>query len=257
MTRILLTGATGAVGSVIARQLAEFGVDVIRAGRGDSQLHFDLKEQNLDLNLRHFDGLIHCAWDFSCKNSEIFAINGLGSARLLSLANEYKLPILFISTLAAHPNSLSRYGLTKFFLEQLTLEFGGCVARLGAYTSSQGMDLYSRLKTLNQRLLFSILPGNKKHKYYETTNTNLRELLVQYLESDLSITGKYLVATEKPKSLQEILDIKKPTIYLGLAFPYIVLRGLERLTRSGKNSDSLLSLKFQATSNEIASLIRL
>jgi len=257
LTKFLLTGANGTLGGIFYKILLDSGITVIRVGRQPSDVQFDLNDLDPKIDFTEVSALIHCAWDFSCKDSAILTTNGFGSARLFDLARVNQIPILFISTLAAHSEVESRYGLTKYFLEKIVLEYEGCVARIGAFTSLQNGGLYARLQFLTKRMPISLLPGKKSHKYYETTEENLRRLIMVYLESRLLLKGSYFVASESPKALHEILNIKNSYIYLGIRIPFAFLRTLEFLTSRNLKSDNLKSLNRQAADDETRMLKRL
>ena len=253
----MLTGSNGVIGSVIYKILTDYGINVVRVGRESSDVYFDLNDHDPRVEFRSVGALIHCAWDFSCKGSEIFTTNGFGSARLFQLARDNQIPILFISTLAAHSESESRYGSTKYFLERLVLEFGGCVARIGAYTSSHNSGLYSRLSFSAKIMPISLLPGKKTHRYYETTEHDLHNLILAYLQSKFLLRGSYFIASEYPKSLHEILRLETTHIYLGIKAPLVILRILEVLTGLNLKSDNLKSLNRQVSGKEKEALNRL
>lgn len=136
---IALTGATGFIGSVIARHLLEHGWRVrvlVRSGSGQKLL------KNLNLETVHgaledlsslqelvagADAIVHCAGRVrGVSQSEFDSVNVTGVSNLLRAAQSHsKNPhFILISSLAAREPKLSPYALSKHRGEKLLIEQG-------------------------------------------------------------------------------------------------------------------------------------
>lgn len=144
--RILVTGASGFVGSVLAKRLAE-DFDVVTAGRteqGSASEHFywDINEGPLSLS-GNFEGVIHCAGlahQPQADADQYFRVNVEGTRALLRALDTLKEPLpplVHISTVAVYGRSCGLdideertlgatdpYGQSKAEAEKLVREWG-------------------------------------------------------------------------------------------------------------------------------------
>lgn len=136
---IALTGATGFIGSRIARHLASQGVRIRALVRPGSQYRLpkdipvevclgSISEPSaLARLLEGVDAVVHCAGLVrGVTQAEFDAVNVAGTERLVSLARQLAKPprLVLISSLAARQPQLSPYAMSKYRAEQVVAEFG-------------------------------------------------------------------------------------------------------------------------------------
>ncbi|MCX8048138.1 MAG: SDR family NAD(P)-dependent oxidoreductase [Methylohalobius sp.] len=137
--RIALTGATGFIGSRIARHLARQGFRLRVLVRPSSEHRLSVEvpvevcrgaladERALQQLLDQADVLVHCAGLVrGLTQTEFDAVNVAGTQRLVQLAKQKDRPprLVFISSLAAREPQLSPYALSKYRAEQAIVELG-------------------------------------------------------------------------------------------------------------------------------------
>ncbi len=143
---IALTGASGFIGSALARSLNERGLPVRALVRNPACIaHADDLEivegslEDSDSLRRLVDGadvVIHCAGAIKARSSKEFqAINALGTERLAAAVAEARSRprVLLVSSLAAREPSLSPYAASKHAAEDVMARQGSgleyCVVR--------------------------------------------------------------------------------------------------------------------------------
>lgn len=118
--KVFITGATGFLGSVIARQLLSEGIEVcaIRRQHSSMDLVADIQDQvqwfegdvldpdSLEQSMAGVDGVFHCAafLGFEGKNSEaqLMSVNVTGTANVIDAALACSIPrLLHVSSIAA------------------------------------------------------------------------------------------------------------------------------------------------------------
>lgn len=118
MGKILVTGASGLVGSAIASQLKAQGNDVTGLSRKAQNGHLGIKWEQCDLNdelelgeiLSQYDLIYHCGAlvSFTGKNQqEMYRINVEGTANLVNFCLIHQVKLCFISSVAALGRSIT------------------------------------------------------------------------------------------------------------------------------------------------------
>jgi nucleoside-diphosphate-sugar epimerase len=131
---VAVTGATGYVGSVIVRALADHGLTPLRLVRSPSgaDRRYDLSDRPSADLLDGVGALVHCAWDLRLTSREdIWAVNVAGSRRLLGLAAKQGVRTIFVSSMSAYDGTRQLYGSSKLDVERDALRLGHGVVRLG------------------------------------------------------------------------------------------------------------------------------
>lgn len=147
---VAITGATGFIGSHLVAHFAGCGWQVLALSRsvpgttlpGVKYVKYDLRDRVDDRLFSGVDFLVHGAY----IENEIHA-NVEGTKRLLEASRQHGLKRkVFISSVSAHEQALSRYGKHKYLCEQLfdaeadsivrpalVLGHGGLFQRMSAY----------------------------------------------------------------------------------------------------------------------------
>jgi hypothetical protein len=252
MTKIGLTGRSGFVGGIIGGILEEHGhtlVDIYL----DPQRKYCLGDEVAPQDLAEFEFLIHCAHDFRLRGQRIYEINFLGSIPLLLSAHARKVPILFISSLAAHSKTKSWYGFTKLCLENSVRDLGGYSVRLGVLPLNLKGNRFASLAKAAKITQLIFCPGNKKTYFYLTDLECLQKFMIAFLSKSLSADKTYKIAAKNPSTYRELFSSKK-IFYINIRLLQLSLKFLEIVIGRSLNSDSLRSLTNQINSDEFGSL---
>jgi NADH dehydrogenase len=149
---ILITGVSGFLGSSLA---AHWRVE----GHTVSGTSHRLGDPPLSRELARQDVVIHCAYDFSPAAGQR---NREGTLTLFEAAkNAGAGRQIYVSSYSARPDSPSRYGATKYAIEQEILTRGGVIVRPGLVAGPGGM--FARLAGDLQKRSFIplVYPDNK------------------------------------------------------------------------------------------------
>jgi nucleoside-diphosphate-sugar epimerase len=215
---VLLTGATGFVGSFLAEDLVKNGFEVFVTIRKSSDLQWikELPLQLIYLNLQNEEEI----FEFLEKNQIKYVIHNAGLTRhpselelnhvnaeilnnFINAINKLSFSIskfIFISSLAAYgsadsqkggivdrnsiPRPLTAYGRSKLLAESYlkNQQFNYIIFRPTAVYGPREKDLYTLFKTLNARLDVSIGSGQKLTFIYVK---DLSKLIVNSLTREL------------------------------------------------------------------------
>ena len=147
MPGIAITGASGFVGSMLARRFEDVGWSVIRLSHstsGPDTVPFRLGDevQPEVFRTRNVTALIHCAYDFKpLARAEIHRVNVDGSRKLLAGATTGGVErIAVLSTISAFEGCRSAYGQAKLEIEAAAAAAGALVVR-SAWCGPMGLPL--------------------------------------------------------------------------------------------------------------------
>jgi len=203
MTRIAVTGSSGYIGSALINFLQSKGYEPIPLSR-NSNPSFSL-DQLCDYSfVSQIDVLIHCAHDFK-KNSETTNISG--SKLLFEACSAVNVKIIFISSISAFSNAVSKYGRTKFQIEQLAIRSGAIIIRPGLVydLSKPGSMFLSLVKIIKTFPLVPIIDGGTQIQFMCNLDS-LCVLLHQLSFQHSKYKGKIVTAAcREPEKLHDIL----------------------------------------------------
>jgi dTDP-4-dehydrorhamnose reductase len=120
--KVLITGASGKLGSELANHLASEGIHVTTLGRRALNRRFENYPWSLGMSPKPeafigVDCLIHLAWSTKDRGLLDFHLNVGGSSKLLEMSNAMGVKVINVSSLSTL-NPTSMYGKAKEFVEQ-------------------------------------------------------------------------------------------------------------------------------------------
>ncbi|MFO1018188.1 MAG: NAD-dependent epimerase/dehydratase family protein [Hyphomonadaceae bacterium] len=259
MSRVLLTGASGYLGGLIARKFTASGWDVVGMTRRPKagEVAFTLGDDVAPPSLAGADALVHCAYDFApIAFADIKAINVEGSARLFRAAREAGVRnVVLISTISAFDGCKSNYGRAKLLIEAEARAAAAAIIRPGLIYGSSPGAMFGRLVSQVRAASIVPMPGDGRQMMYTVHEDDLTNAIFRAATRSPAPTAPVTVANETPIAFADIMraigarlgrrvtpaPIPWQAMWLGL-------RGAELLrVPIGLRSDSLVSLINQDT----------
>jgi nucleoside-diphosphate-sugar epimerase len=217
MTRVAITGASGFVGSMLARHFEAAGWNVTRlshsASTGDtSTVLFRLGEDLAPdvFSSRQIAALVHCAYDFRpVKPAEIYRVNVDGTRKLLAAAKTGGVErIAVMSSISAFDGATSTYGRAKLEIEAAAISAGALVVRSGLVYGdgpATAGGMFGSLARSVQRGVVPLIDGGK-HPQYLIHEEDLWLLMKGFFEGEVRHPGKPVVAAaSKAWPLRDLL----------------------------------------------------
>jgi nucleoside-diphosphate-sugar epimerase len=217
MARVAITGASGFVGSMLARHFEDAGWDVTRlshsASTGDtSTVPFRLGEDLAPdvFRSRQIAALAHCAYDFRpVKPAEIHRVNVEGTRKLLAAATAGGVErIAVMSSISAFEGATSTYGRAKLEIEAAAISAGALVVRSGLVYSDGPATAGGMFGSLAKSVQSGVVPliDGGKHPQYLIHEEDLWLLLKGFFEGEVRDSGKPVVAAaSKAWPLRDLL----------------------------------------------------
>jgi len=255
MINVAITGSSGFVGSEILKMLSRQDIECFTLGRHkNNDYFFSLGKHINESILDNIDLLIHSAWDFQCEKNSIFQINAIGAIPILKLAMNLKIPILNLSSLAAHEHTISQYGFSKLFLENYLSQYSlGTSIRLGVPFFTSKENRFQKLSNLSRFLPFNVIPGSKNSFIYQTLQQDLDRVVKYYIKNFRTTSGVYRVCDFNPVLISSLFKSRRVNFFLNERFlPLIEIA--DRVLPDGFSSDNLKSLINQISSEEFYKL---
>lgn len=255
MKKILITGASGYLGSAVADVLSNTGYECIKLVRNPGcadEAFFDLNRPVEETIFENAEFLIHAAWDFSANRSweKTYHTNVAGSTRLFDLATKRGVKIIFISTMSSFESCVSFYGRSKWMLEQYLLSLRGenYIIKPGLI---YGDVLGGVTRQLYQITKFPYVPLIQiKNPFFLVDHKDVSRLMLSVIDGTQKILINQPVAAAHPRPF----DIRDLLVLMGvrnfIPFPWqmiwIGLKFFEMIKiQLRMSSDSLMNLVHQ------------
>jgi len=266
---IIITGSTGLVGSGLVPYFSQRGF-IVRAFQRKKPEHpllgvhyhlFNLADVK-DSGFEGVDYIIHCAYRPTVIERERelgINIDIEGTREIVALARKHNVRVIFLSTLSAHPDSITYYGKSKFIAERLHDPHEDLILKLGIVLGGKG-GLFGRVKA--SLLKFKIVPliGSGQQK----TQTVALDDLCRVIEIGMEkhIVGTYAIAHPSVILMKDLyrgiarrIGVKPIFIPVPIPFAYHLTRFAERIgIRLPFTSQSILGLQDLRTVNTLSDL---
>ncbi|MDE2422947.1 MAG: sugar nucleotide-binding protein [Betaproteobacteria bacterium] len=201
--RIVITGATGYIGSRLTSLAIERGFDVIMASRQQmarsrtSWLLFDLASSEVIDLPAGTDVVVHLAANTTVGNALDEEGEVVAAQRLIKATQEAGAKFVFVSSQTARVDAPTTYGRIKWRIEQEVLASGGWIVRPGQVYGGESRGLYGTLVKLVQKmpLLPAFLPAPKVQPIHVD---DLAEGLLRVAERGDLKSGVYCLASSVP-----------------------------------------------------------
>lgn len=208
--RVVVTGATGYIGSCLTYLASRRGHDVVIASRQrpstfSAWLLFDLSSDNLVALPAGIGAVVHLAANTTHANRLEDEREVVAAQRLIKSAQEVGAKFIFVSSQTARTDAPTAYGRTKWRIEQEVLSAGGWVVRPGQVYGGELRGLFGMLvKTVQQLpILPAFVPAPKIQPIHVC---DLAEGLLRIAERGDVPPGVCCLAAPKPVSFSKFLD---------------------------------------------------
>ena len=150
---VLLTGATGTVGSILKELFRELNIEVVYLKSSKDYKRFFLPEQEFTFEYDNVT-LLHAGHPNAPRSFRKRSNYKKASYLLFKEASNRGFSIVFVSSLNVHDLNLSNYARDKRYLERQSMCLGGAVIRLGLVNSNSKLTPYFRVLNLVKILDF-------------------------------------------------------------------------------------------------------
>jgi len=247
--KIGVTGSTSVIGQRLVAKLSEIGHTPVPFGGSQSDI-WQIGEKcpsNLDL-----DVLVHLAHDRSLSVED-----NIQAADVLCKSFEGRK--VFLSSFSAHSKSISKYGQSKFAMENIFNNTNGSSLRAGVVYGDKVEGIFAQIELLIRKLPLIPLPYRGSSLLFTTHIDDLISEILFLLNKRQDVTT--FAAHPMPISLnnlsfqiQKNLGVKGPTLNIPRQPLDFLLRTLVRVLPNFPMADSLLSLSREASYEEISKL---
>ncbi|MCW3128145.1 MAG: hypothetical protein JWO03_3803, partial [Bacteroidetes bacterium] len=145
-----------------------------------------------------------------------------GTLALEKACHEAGVKFVFLSTMSAHGEAISRYGKHKYDIEQLLDRSKDLIFKLGLVVGKKG--LFDTIKTAISKGAFIPLVGSGSQPIQTIAVTDVSKIIEHAVKNKM--TGAYTIGTEKVYTLRDLYAAiaarlgKKPTF---VSVPYFVV----------------------------------
>jgi nucleoside-diphosphate-sugar epimerase len=166
---------------------------------------------------------------------------------------------VFLSSFSAHSKSISKYGQSKFAMENIFNNTNGSSLRAGVVYGDKVEGIFAQIELLIRKLPLIPLPYRGSSLLFTTHIDDLISEILFLLNQRQDVTT--FAAHSMPMSLnnlsfqiQKNLGVKGPTLQIPRQPLDFLLRTLVRVLPNFPMADSLLSLSREASYEEISKL---
>lgn len=201
--KVVITGATGYIGTRLTALASRRGYDVIAASRQQptssnlTWLNFDLASDEAAVLPASTDVVIHLAANTLATNVSYDVGEVAAARRLLKSAQDAGARFIFVSSQTARVDAPSVYGQIKWRIEQDVLAAGGWVVRPGQVYGGEFRGLYGLV--VNTVKKFPLLPAFMPVPRVQPVHVDdLAEGLLRIAERNDVPSGVYSLASPEP-----------------------------------------------------------
>jgi nucleoside-diphosphate-sugar epimerase len=222
--KVVITGASGYIGSRLTSLAIERGLDVVMASRQQqahpraSWLYFDMASSEVTDLPADTDVVVHLAANTTASNSLDDDGEVAAAQRLIRAAQKAGAKFIFVSSQTARVDAPTRYGRIKWRIEQEVLAVEGWVVRPGQVYGGELRGLYGTLVTVVQKL--PLLPAFMPAPLIQPIHVDdLAKGLISIAERGVLNSGVYCLASSVPISFSSFLaEIAKSRLRCGRGF---------------------------------------
>lgn len=236
--RVAITGSSGFVGQALVQRFANAGWKVIAMQRklaapSDSIrfVPFELNKPFPEDALQDIDLLVHGAWQpFSQAVPQSDEINIEGTRRLQQFAHRAGAKFIFISTLSAHAQATSHYGISKLKAEALMNPQKDLVIKSGLVIGNEG-GLFRKIAGIIAKSKFIPMVDGGRQPMQTIWVDDLFRVIVKSYETQLC--GNYAAAESDAitmKQLYQMMAEKNNVNPVFISIPYPVMYAVMRLS---------------------------
>ncbi|MFN8277519.1 MAG: NAD-dependent epimerase/dehydratase family protein [Chitinophagales bacterium] len=245
---IAITGANGFIGNRLCHYLEQQGHEVQRWQRkaASGAVFYDLTSTKMP-SLEGIEMLIHTAFEpFDSRHPQSFEHNVEATRQLFRHCQNHRVKFVFLSSMSAHPEALSKYGKHKWLLQQ-ELGDAAVVIRPGLVIGEAG--LFQRISNAVDRLPVQLLIAGGLQPLQVVA---VQELVAAIEKISLKAdSGVYTVANSKVYSMRDFITQVgawkgKKVRFFSVSYPVVfaLLRVIEALPfQVGITNENLLGLK--------------
>lgn len=196
---VYVSGAGGFIGSALVRYLEKIDFTVISLTQKQDAKNFipyDLEKKLSEEQLISGSVIYHTAVAHTIPPARGYGLNVKAAEDLISLARKKNLHVVFLSSFSAHRGARSVYGKSKLEIENLFLNEGHAVAKLGLVLGNGGLFKMLSLQVSKGKPV-PLVEGNKI----------LQTVLLSEL---LPVLAK--IGVEKRKGLFHLAETGSPTM---------------------------------------------
>jgi len=252
---IIITGAGGFIGECLVNHFLSSGWKIkafvhrlpTNGLANVEYIMYNMMQTPNENVFQDVDALIHCAYVKFEKNKNADEINLTGTKTLIDLCRKWHIKMIFLSSLSAHENAKSHYGISKLQCEKLFDLQQEVVLKTGLVIGNKGL-FGEMLYRMNHSSFFPLLDGGKQlvqSIFIEDLYSIMDIILLQ------NLSGEYYIAEPIPITLKEFyaelanqLHKKITFISIPLQWMYLVCKILEKFKLPFPvTTENLLGLK--------------